>query len=182
MSGVRVGGRAVRILLLVALIGSGACKDSSPEAGPASESPARAAAPPASWAQSVDPCTLLEPAEIEQVVGQPVADPVPNPGNAAICDFRFGEGGSIGVTTQDLRGGHTPERMMAELERRSIPVKETSGLGERSFFAQHPYGMTALNTFTNQRLIIIHLSLAGAAEARQEAVAEQLMRHVLSRL
>jgi hypothetical protein len=181
-----VATRAVPLALLLGVLGSGACRESGSGQEAASETPsettALTAAPAVARVQALDPCMLLTRAEVEQAVGVPVADPVPHPGNAAICHFDLGDGGAVGITTQDLTVDHTPERMMAELAERDIPVTETSGLGDRSFFARHGYGMTGLNTFTKHRCVIITLFLAGATETRQEAVAEELMRKALSRL
>jgi hypothetical protein len=181
--------RALRVVPLLAILAFTGCSDTDDRqateldsAAPAAEAAAAAATPAVGWAQSVDPCTLLSRAEVEQVLGRPVAEPAPNPGNAAICDFGIGDDGAIGITTQDVRGDHTPERMMAEFEQRNIEVRETPGLGDRSFFARHPYGLTGLNTFKDKRCIILNVYMVGATQARQEAVAEELMRYAVARL
>jgi hypothetical protein len=178
--------RMLRAVPLLAILAFAGCSDADDRQAAALDNAAPPAAAPAAtavgWAQSVDPCTLLSRAEVEQVVGRPAAEPAPNPGNAAICDFSLGDDGSVGITTQDVGGAHTPERMMAEFEQRNIEVRETAGLGDRSFFARHPYGITGLNTFKDQRCVILTVYVAGATQARQEAVAEELMRFAVSRL
>jgi hypothetical protein len=170
-----------RSVVLFVLPVATACADPGSER-PAVDVPAVPAAQAAVWTQSIDPCTLLTRAEVEGVVGRAVQDPQPNPGNAALCDFRLGDDGVVGITTQDLTMDHTPERMMAELQQRNIQVTETSGIGDRSFFARHGYGMTALNTFAGRRCIILTVFIADTSEAVQEAVAVQLMGTALSRL
>jgi hypothetical protein len=181
-----VATRALHVVPLLAVLGFTGCSDTGGRRAAALDSaePAAAstAAPAIGWAQSVNPCTLLSRAEVEQVVGRSVAEPTPNPGNAAICDFSLGDDGAIGITTQNVGGAHTPERMMAEFQQRNIEVRETGGLGDRSFFARHGYGITGLNTFKDARCVIITVYMAGATQSRQEAVAEELMRHVVSRL
>jgi hypothetical protein len=178
--------RAFHVVPLLAILGFAGCSDAGDrrEAAVDNAAPAAAAAvtPAIGWAQSVDPCTLLSRAEVEQVVGRSAAEPAPNRGNAAICDFSLGDYGAIGITTQDVGGAHTPERMIAEFEQRNIEVKEMGGLGDRSFFARHPYGITGLNTFKDERCIMLTVYVAGATQARQESVAEELMRYVLPRL
>jgi hypothetical protein len=183
--------RMLRVVPLLAILAFTGCSDtddrqaaSQPSAAPGAAAAAAAApaAPAVGWAQSVDPCTLLSRAEVEQVVGRPVAEPAPNRGNAAICDFSLGDDGAIGITTQDVGVSHTPERMMAEFAQRNIEVRETAGLGDRSFFARHPYGITGLNTFKDQRCVILTVYVAGATQARQETVAEELMRYAVARL
>jgi hypothetical protein len=170
-----------RSVLLFVLLAATACAEPGTER-PAVDVPAPPAAQAAVWTQSIDPCSLLTRAEVESVVGRAVQDPQPNPGNAALCDFRLGDDGVVSITTQDLAMDHTPERMMAELQQRNIQVSETSDIGDRSFFAHHGYGMTALNTFAGRRCIILTLFIADTSEAAQEAVAVQLMRSALARL
>jgi hypothetical protein len=160
--------RALRVVPLLAILAFTGCSDTDDRQAASLD---RAA-----------PCTLLSRAEVEQVLGRPVAEPAPNPGNAAICDFDIGDDGAIGITTQNLGAAHTPERMIAEFEQRNIGVTETTGIGDRSFFASHGYGLTSLNTFKDKRCIILTVYVAGATQARQEAVAEELMRHAVARL
>jgi hypothetical protein len=181
-----VARRAIHVVPLLAILACTGCSDTGgrPAADPDRAAPAaaEAAVSTASWAQSVDPCTLLSRTEVEHVLGRSVAEPTPNPGNSAICDFSLGDDGAIGITTQDVGGAHTPERMMAELEQRNIEVREIGGLGDRSFFARHAYGITGLNTFKDERCVILTVYISGAIQPRQEAVAEELMRHIMPRL
>jgi hypothetical protein len=132
--------------------------------------------------QNPDPCTLLSKAEIEEVLGQEVADPQPNPGNAAICEFNLDDHGAVSFTVQRLDPDATLHKMIAELKKRNIPVSEVSGIGDHSFFASHGYGMIQLNTFKDQRYIILTLLIPGATEDTQKAAAGELMRKMLSKL
>jgi hypothetical protein len=178
--------RALRVVPLLAILAFAGCSDTDDRQAAALDgaAPAATAATAAvvGWARSVDPCTLLDRAEVERVVGRPVAEPAPNPGNAVICDFRFGDDGSVGIMAQDVGGSYTPERVMAELQQLDIEVRETAGLGDRSFFARHDYGITSLNTFKDTRGLILTVYVAGATHERQEAVAEELMRGAVTRL
>jgi hypothetical protein len=180
--GVTETGRPTALVFMLAVIGLGACQEGGPEQDPTVEARTPVLAPAAVTATSFDPCTLLARAEVEEVVGLPVEDPVPHPGNAAICHFDLGAEGAVGITTQGLGGGHTAERMIAEFEGRNIQVRDAPGLGDRSFFAGHGYGITGLNTCAKERCIIITLFLSGEPESRQEALAEALMRKALPRL
>jgi hypothetical protein len=172
-------GRPITLVFVMAVIGLGAC---GAEQDPTLETRAPALAPASVSAPTFDPCTLLARADVEEVVGLPVAEPVPHPGNAAICHFDLGEQGAIGITSQRLAGDHTAERMIAEFERRGIQVRDAPGLGDRSFFTDHGYGMTGLNTCTRERCVVINIFLANEPESRQEAFAEELMRKALLRL
>jgi hypothetical protein len=174
-------GRPLRLASVLAVIGLGACQQSGPAPEPTVDTRTPQLAPAAAPAAALDPCTLLTRAEVEEVVGLPVAAPGPHPGNAAICHFDLGDEGALGITTQRLAGDHTAERMIAEFEARNIQVRDASGLGERSFFAGHGYGITGLNTCVQERCLIITLFLADEPESRQEALAEALMRKALPR-
>jgi hypothetical protein len=163
----------VLLLLVVACGGEGEPKTAT-----------QTAVPEAAVASSnrLDPCTLVSKVEIEQVLGREVDDPQPNPGNAAICDFRFNDQGSVSFTVQRGDAGAMPDRMVAELKKRNIPVTEASGIGDRSFFVSHGYGITQLNTFRGQHYVILTLSIPGATEGSQRAAAAELMQRALSKL
>lgn len=130
----------------------------------------------------LNPCTLVSKADVQQVVGQNVADPKPNPNNAAVCDYKVGDFGTVGFLVSQPRPGETPDKVMAELKKRNIPVAEAPGIGDRSFFASPGYGMTQLNTYKGAHYIILTMLIPGAAEVKQKAVADKLMRKVVSKL
>ena len=133
-------------------------------------------------AKKLDPCALVTKADVQQIVGKPVADPKPNQSNATVCDFKVGDFGTIGFMAQPSTPGVTPDRIMAELQKRKTQVSEVKGIGERAFFAAMGYGMTQLNAFKGPHYIIVTLLIPGAAEAQQKAIAEKLMAKALAKL
>ena len=86
-------------------------------------------------AKKLDPCALVTKADVQQIVGKPMADPKPNKNNAAVCDFKAGDFGNISFMVQAATPGVTADRTMAELQKRKIQVAEAKGIGDRSFFA-----------------------------------------------
>jgi hypothetical protein len=143
---------------------------------------ASAGQPAPAGAKKLDPCTLVSKAEVQLTVGQAVAGPTPNKSNAAVCDFKVGDFGGLGFSALQQRPGETPDKIIAELRKGKIPVKEAKGIGDRAFFASPGYGMTQLNAFKGPNYVIITLLIPGAAEAKQEALAEALMLKALSKL
>jgi len=134
------------------------------------------------WGQPASPCALLNKAAVEQAVGQSIGDPKPNAHNASVCDIKVGGFGTLGLMRQQQRPGETPDKIMAELKKRNIPVTEAPGIGDRSFFASPGYGMTQLNTFKGSSYLIITLMIPGGNEAKQKAIAEKVMKAVLTKL
>jgi hypothetical protein len=129
-----------------------------------------------------DPCTLVSKAEVEQVLGHEVGDPTINPSNRDICDFTSARADSIGFMIRQPGPSETPDRIMAELKERNIPVTEASGIGDRAFFASHGYGMTQLNAFKRNHYVILTLMIPDATEERTKSIAEELMRKALAKL
>lgn len=74
----------------------------------------------------------MSKADVQQAVGQNVADPKPNPNNAAVCDYKTGDFGSVSFSVWQPRQGETPDKVMAELKKQKIPVAEAAGIGDRS--------------------------------------------------
>jgi hypothetical protein len=132
--------------------------------------------------KKVDPCALVSKADIEQAVGSSAGDPKPNASNAAVCDFKVGDYGTVGLMTQRSRPGETPDKIIAELKKRNIPVSNAPGIGDRSFFTSPGYGMNQLNTFKGSNYLIITLLIPGAGEEKQKAIAEKVMRKALAKL
>jgi hypothetical protein len=133
-------------------------------------------------AQKVDSCALVSKAEVQQAVAGNVADPEPNQGNPAMCDFKVGDYGAVSFLVQQSGPRAAPDIIMTELKKRNIPVTEIKGVGDRSFFASPGYGMTQLNTFKGQHYVLLTLLLPGAGEDKQRAAAEELMAKALSKL
>ena len=139
------------------------------------------AQPPAGAAR-LNPCTLVSKADVQQAVGQDVADQKVNPNNAAVCGYQVGDFGSVSFLVSQPRPGETPDKVMAELQKRKIPVAVAPGIGDRSFFASPGYGMTQLNTYKGPHYIILTILIPNAGEQKQKAVADKLMRKVVSKL
>ena len=132
--------------------------------------------------KKLDPCTLVAKPDVQEAVGANVADPTVNQHNAAVCDFKVGGYGSVSFMVNQVRPGEPPEKIMAELKKRNIPVTEAKGIGDRAFFASPGYGMIQLNAFKGPHYIIVTMLVPGAPEARQKAAAEKLMTKALAKL
>lgn len=133
-------------------------------------------------ARKLDPCALVTKADVQQVVGKPVADPKPNQHNAAVCDFKAGDFGNVSFMVQAVNPTVSADKIMSELKKRKIQVAEVKGIGDRSFFASPGYGMTQLNTYKGPHYIIVTLLIPGGGEVQQKAFAEKLMAKALSKI
>lgn len=135
-------------------------------------------------AKKIDPCGLVSKAEIQEATGATATDGVPNPANSAgaACDFKIGGMGVLGFVVRQAGVGETADRIMAELNKRKIKSVEAPGLGDRSFFASHGYGMVQLNTFKGGTYVILTMMIPGAPEAKQQAMAAKLMQKALAKI
>jgi len=133
-------------------------------------------------ARRVDTCKLVTKAEVQLAVGLPVADPKPNAGNPALCDFKVGDYGVVGFAVQPSRPGETPDRIFSETAKRKMQPVEAPGIGDRSFFTSPGYGMVQLNTFKGSNYVIMTLLVPGASPQKVKAAAEQLMKKALLKL
>ncbi len=133
-------------------------------------------------ARRIDTCKLVTKAEVQLAVGLPVADPKPNAGNPALCDFKVGDYGVVGFAVQPSRPGETPDRIFSETAKRKMQPVEAPGIGDRSFFTSPGYGMVQLNTFKGSNYVILTLLVPGASPQKVKAAAEQLMKKALLKL
>jgi hypothetical protein len=140
-----------------------------------------AAAPAVQAQKKLDACTLVTKADVQEAVGGTVADPQPNKTNPAVCDFKTGTG-NVSFMTQAAGGSDAADKLVGELKKRKIPVAEVKGIGDRSFFVSHGYGMTQLNTYKGPHYIILTMMLPGAGEEKQKAASEKLMKKALAKL
>ena len=141
---------------------------------------AGAQALPAGEPGDVDVCALLTAAEIEQVVGNPVAD-----GDAQFtnCSWVGPEVEDVNVTlsVQDLVG----DVVTCETMRQQTPgAEDVAGLGDGAWFEAHGSGSFSssdLWTCTGDHIIYVGLAGDRYPQSMREA-SETLMRSVLDRL
>ncbi len=134
----------------------------------------------------VDPCGLLSKADIQAVLGQTVGDgKLTGSGVAsagAPCQYTVGTGGVFSILIKTAAPGETPQKVMDEMKKRNIPVSETKGVGDRSFFSSPGYGMVQLNTFKAGKYLVVTLLVPGKSEKDQKAAASSLMTKALAKI
>jgi hypothetical protein len=136
----------------------------------------------ASAQKKLDPCTLVSKADVQAIVGSAVGDFTPNKTNPAVCDIKIGDLGSAGFTAQEAGPGSTPDRIIAELNKRKIKTVDAPGIGDRAFFAEHGMGMVQLNGFKGKNYVIVTMMMFGAPADKQKAIAGKLMQKALAKL
>jgi hypothetical protein len=171
----------IRILLVCLILVFVGC---SKEEKKQTETPKQSVLPaaPATTPQ-LDPCTLVTKEEIREIFGVDAGDPALNKTNKTICDFKIGDFDSISLMALLQVGeNRTPDRIMEELKKQNIPVKEVSGVGDRAFFANHGFGMIQLNAFKGNHYVILTVNLSNLSEEKKNSATEELMRKALARL
>ena len=153
----------------------------SKEEKPASSVQTAAPPAPAVEAKRLDPCTLVSKEEVRDVVGVEVGDPKPNTTNKAVCDYKFGDFNSVSFMVPSSSSMTTPDQIMDGLKKQNIPVTETSGVGDRAFFADPGYGMVQLNAFKGNQYVILTMTMNRADEAKKKSIAAELMKKALSK-
>lgn len=141
---------------------------------------AGAPAVPAGEPGDVDVCALLTAAEIEQVVGNPVAD-----GDAQFtnCSWVGPEVEDLNVTlsVQDL----VPDVVTCDTMRQQSPgAEDVAGLGDGAWFEAHgsgSMGSSDLWTCAGDRIVYVGLAGERDPQSMREA-SETLMRSVVDRL
>ncbi len=135
---------------------------------------------------AIDPCTLLTRAEIQEAIGKPVKDGVPNAkANPAVgipCDFAVEPYGSVSILAVAATPSNAAEQVAAGLKKMNIAVTDAPGIGDRSFFANMGYGMLQLNTWKGPHYLILTMMIPGATEDQQKTAAGKLMAKMLGRL
>jgi hypothetical protein len=143
---------------------------------------------PAASAQSptIDPCSLLTPADIKAATGleagKMTINAQMNTAAGTLCDFQLGDAGSGGVGVRQLRSGETLDAMMAEYKKLKIACVEAPGIGVPSFFASPGFGMVQLNSLKGTTHLIVQLLVFTKPEDQMKAAADKLMRAVLARV
>jgi|WetSurMetagenome_2_1015567.scaffolds.fasta_scaffold173426_2 hypothetical protein len=136
--------------------------------------------------KTVDPCSLLTQAEIQQALGKPVQPGKlkanNNPAAGSDCSFTVADYGMFDVLLKPLALSETPARIKAEFARLKMNPVDLPGVGDVSFFTSPGYGMTQLHTIKGARYILFTILVPGATEPAQKTAAEKLMRTLLPRL
>jgi hypothetical protein len=136
--------------------------------------------------KTVDPCSLLTVAEIQEALGKPVQAGKRNAGvNPELgfnCNYIVGDFGSFNILLKPMYAGETPERIKAQFVRMKMNPVDLPNVGDHSFFTSPGFGMTQLQTFKGSKYILFTLLVPGAKEPAQQAAAAKLMRMLLSRL
>jgi hypothetical protein len=133
-----------------------------------------------------DPCSLLTPAEIQAVLGEPVkagtAKVQPNPLAGANCTYVVNDFGSFNVLVKPLQSGETPEKMKAMFAKMNMKPVDLPGVGDGSFFTSPGFEMVQLHTFKGSKYILFTLMDPKRKEAATRPLAEKLMKMLLPRL
>lgn len=126
------------------------------------------------------PCSLVTQAEAREAVGTAVTGPQPNKLNPAVCDFKVGDMGSVGLMLNQS-AGQTPDQVIAGLKKSNIATSDATGVGDRSFFASPGYGSVQLNTFKGANYVIVTVLVPGMPEAKAKAIATAVMQKAIAR-
>ena len=136
--------------------------------------------------KTADPCSLLTPAEIQAILGEPVKAGTPkinaNPLAGADCTYVVNDFGSFNVLVKPLQAGETPERIKAMFAKMKMKPVDLPGVGDASFFTSPGYEMVQLHTFKASRYILFTLMDPKRKEAAVRPLAAQLMEKLLPRL
>ncbi|HEX7502729.1 MAG TPA: hypothetical protein VF451_04865 [Acidobacteriota bacterium] len=136
--------------------------------------------------KSFDPCSLITPAEIQSVLGEPV-----KPGTAKIqanalagadCTYVVGDFGSLSILVKPLQTGETPEKMKAMFAKMNMKPVDLPGVGDSSFFTSPGYEMVQLHTFKASKYILFTFMDSKRKEVAARPLAGKLMKMLLPRL
>lgn len=136
--------------------------------------------------KTVNPCSLLTLAEIQEALGQPVKPGTlktqTNPAAGADCTFVVADYGSFNILLKPLGYSETPERIKAQFAKMKMNPVDLPNVGDNSFFTSPGFGMTQLQTFKGPKYILFTILVPGSTETAQQAAAAKLMRKLLTRL
>jgi hypothetical protein len=132
------------------------------------------------------PCSLLTPAEIQAVLGEPVktgkAKVQANPLAGADCTYVVNDFGSFNVLIKPRQAGESPERIKAMFAKMKMNPVDLPGVGDASFFTSPGFEMVQLHTFKGSKYILFTLMDPKRKEAAARPLAEKLMKMLLPRL
>ena len=136
--------------------------------------------------KTIDPCSLLTLAEIQEALGNPVKAGTlkthSNPAAGSDCTFVVGDFGSFNILIKPVGAGETPERIKSQFVRMKMKPVDLPNVGDSSFFTSPGFGMTQLQTFKGATYILFTLLVPGAKEPEQQAAGAKLMRLLLTRI
>ncbi|HUU05574.1 MAG TPA: hypothetical protein VMZ49_06805 [Patescibacteria group bacterium] len=136
--------------------------------------------------KAVDPCSLLTPAEIQEILGEPVKAGTPkinaNPLAGADCTYVVSDFGSFAVLVKPQQAGETPERIKAMFAKMKMKPVDLPAVGDASFFTSPGFEMVQLHTFKGSKYILITLMDPKRKEAVARPLAAKLMEKLLPRL
>ncbi|TFG75128.1 MAG: hypothetical protein E4H23_11125 [Chrysiogenales bacterium] len=134
----------------------------------------------------VDPCSLLTPAEIQEILGEPVKAGTPkinaNPLAGAGCTYVVSDLGSFAILVKPQQAGETPERIKAMFAKMKMKPVDLPGIGDSSFFTSPGFEMVQLHTFKASRYILFTLMDPKRKEDAARPLAAKLMEKLLTRL
>jgi hypothetical protein len=132
------------------------------------------------------PCSLLTPAEIQAVLGEPVKPGIAkvqaNPLAGAGCTYVVSDFGSFNVLVKPQQGGETPEQMKAMFAKMNMKPVDLPGVGDGAFFTSPGFEMVQLHAFKASKYILFTLMDPKRKEAAARPLAAQLMKILLPRL
>jgi hypothetical protein len=135
--------------------------------------------------KTIDPCSLLTLAEIQDALGKPVKAGTlkihATPAAGSDCNFVVGDFGSFNILIKPAYAGDNPERIKAQFAKMKMKPVDLPNVGDSSFFTSPGFGMTQLQTFKGSKYILFTLLVPGAKEAEQQTAAAKLMRKLLTR-
>ena len=129
------------------------------------------------------PCGLLTKAEVQEAVGSPVSDGVPEKLNKLVCSFQLGETGSVvSVLLTGKAVNENAAKTVAELKKQKMNAEVVTGFGESAYASTPMSGMQQLGAYKGVNQVIVTVLIMGAPEAKLKSVVEGLMRKALARL
>ena len=136
--------------------------------------------------KAFDPCSLLTPAEIQSVLGEPVKPGVAkvqaNPLSGSDCTYMVSDFGSFNVLVKPRQSGETPEKMKAMFAKMNMKPVDLPGVGDGAFFTSPGFEMVQLHAFKGSKYILFTLMDPKRKEAAARPLAAQLMKMLLPRL
>jgi hypothetical protein len=136
--------------------------------------------------KAIAPCSLLTPAEIQAVLGEPVKPGVAkvqaNPLAGADCTYVVSDFGSFNIVIKPRQTGETPEKVKAMFAKMNMKSTDLPGVGDGAFFISPGFEMVQLHAFKGSKYILFTLLDPKRKEAAARPLAAQLMKQLLPRL
>lgn len=136
--------------------------------------------------KAFDSCSLLTPAEIQAVLGEPVkpgtAKVQANPLSGAGCTYVVSDFGSFNVLVKPQQSGETPEKIKAMFAKMNMKPVDLPGVGDGAFFTSPGFEMVQLHAFKGSKYILFTLMDPKRKEAAARPLAAKLMKMLLPRL